>query len=133
MIVDRTDQTTRELKSNRKHKISCGLLSLMMISMGALHIAVPAPFQKTISSFLPYSLALVLLSGLCEIAGGIGIQIPKTRKLAAYGLIALYIAVFPANVNMAIHSSQFGSPWILWLRLPFQIPLIWWAWTCRLP
>ena len=77
---------------------------------------------------------LVYMSGVAELAGGIGLVVPwpKLRRAAAWGIIALLVAVFPANVNMAInHISPAGmhlSPFALWARLPFQALFIAWAW-----
>jgi uncharacterized membrane protein len=72
-----------------------------------------------------FSLALVLISGAFEILGGIGLLVPRFRRAAGIGLVALYVAVFPANVNMALHHVSLDgvttlSPVLLWARLPFQ-------------
>jgi uncharacterized membrane protein len=81
--------------------------------------------------FLPWPKVLVEISGVAEIAGGIGLLLPKFRRAAAYGLVALLIAVFPANVYIAVahvpFSGLMGASWAQWLRLPLQIPLILWA------
>ncbi len=78
---------------------------------------------------LPNPLLLVRLSGACEIAGGFGLLIPRLRKPAAWGLIALLIAVFPANVYMAVAPDKFtdlkAPAWVWWLRLPLQAVFIW--------
>ncbi len=80
---------------------------------------------------LPWPLALVYLSGAAEIAGGLGVLWPQTRKIAALGLIVLLIAVFPANIYAALHGMQIGGrvipPWLLWARLPLQALLIAWV------
>lgn len=111
--------------------IFCIILAAFMISAGIYHFVNPRPFVKIVPSFLPYPLALVYISGFFEIAGGVGLLIPQTRTAAAWGLIALLIAVFPANVNMAVNQISFGttphSPIMLWLRLPLQALLILWA------
>jgi uncharacterized membrane protein len=108
------------------------LLSMLMILAGVYHFKKPAPFIKIVPAYLPYPRALVLISGFFEILGGIGLLIPQTRVAAAWGLIALFIAVFPANINMAIHHISPGNktvkPVYLWLRLPLQVVLIAWAW-----
>jgi uncharacterized membrane protein len=104
------------------------LLAVAMIYVGVLHFARPGGFVTIVPSYLPAPLTLVLVSGFFEVLGGIGLLVPRVRRAASYGLVALYIAVFPANVNMAVHHLPFGdSPtpeWLLLLRLPLQIVLI---------
>ena len=104
------------------------LLALAMIYVGVLHFARPSGFVSIVPSYLPAPLALVLVSGFFEILGGAGLLVPRVRQAASYGLVALYIAVFPANVNMAVHHLPFGdSPtpeWLLLARLPLQLVLI---------
>lgn len=75
---------------------------------------------------------LVYVSGLFEILGGIGMLVSRTRKIAGWGLIALLIAVFPANISMALKASRFPHipELLLWLRLPLQPVLIFWVWKC---
>jgi len=104
------------------------LMGLMYIAGGIYHFVQPRFYIKMIRNFLPYPAFIVYLSGVIEILLGIGICIPATRSLAAYGVILLLIAIFPANINMAWHADQWKySPIILWLRLPLQFLLIWWA------
>jgi len=79
------------------------LLAVAMVVVGALHFVRPKPFIRIVPAALPNPRALVLVSGFFEIAGGVGLLLPPTQHVAAWGLIALYVAVFPANVNMAIH------------------------------
>ncbi len=112
------------------------LLAGAMVAIGVAHFVDPAPFEAIVPSFLPAPRALVLISGFFEILGGLGLLIARTRRLASFGLIALYIAVFPANLNMAIHQIQIGAaplpPAFLWGRLPFQLLFIAWAyWVGR--
>jgi uncharacterized membrane protein len=77
---------------------------------------------------------MVYISGAAEIAGGFGLLLPRVRRLAAWGLVALLIAVFPANIYMALDHVQITtnplSPWVLWSRLPLQFLLIWWILSC---
>ena len=112
------------------------LLSGLMIMVGVMHFANPDPFVKIMPGYLPWHLELVYLSGVFEILGGVGLLVPKTRRLAAWGLIALYVAVFPANVNMAVNNIALGdvpNPLMAWARLPLQLVLIAWAWRYTRP
>lgn len=108
------------------------VLGAAMIFVGALHFVQPGPFVTMIPAGLPAPLALVYISGVAEIAGGVGLFVPRLRRAASWGLIALYIAVFPANVNMAVHELPLGdqriSTFALWARLPLQLVFIAWAW-----
>ena len=129
--------TTPALLLNRKLKamwktLSRYLLSAMMVAAGILHFVSPDKFAKIVPEWLPAPKALVLVSGFFEIAGGLGLLMKQTRTAAAWGLAALFAAVFPANVNMALHKIYTDNPWILWGRLPFQGILIAWAyWFTR--
>jgi uncharacterized membrane protein len=108
------------------------LLAAAMSAIGVLHFVRPDPFVQIVPRALPAPLMLVYISGFFEIAGGVGLLVPLTARWAAWGLIALYLAVFPANINMAIHHISPGPTplptWALWGRLPFQAVLIAWAW-----
>ncbi len=96
---------------------------------GVAHFRNPKFFLKIVPPWLPYPQLMVDLSGIAEIVCGIGLLFPQTRPWAAWGIIALLITVFPANVYM-LTSGKFSSipEWFLWLRLPLQAVLIWWAW-----
>jgi uncharacterized membrane protein len=113
-----------------------GVLAVCMVVAGVLHFAQSDPFIRIVPDFLPAPAALVYISGAIEILLGIGLLVPATRQLAAWGLVALFIAVFPANLNMAInHIKIAGIPdawWFQAIRLPFQFVLIAWAyWYTR--
>jgi len=103
------------------------------LSLGAdpLHFLSPEPYVGMMPAMLPAPVTLVYVSGVAEILGGLGLILPATRRLAAWGLIALFIAVFPANLNMAVNHLPLGTrplpSWALWGRLPLQLVLIWWA------
>jgi uncharacterized membrane protein len=107
------------------------LLAVFVITAGILHLVTPAPFVRIMPPYLPYHLELVYISGCFEILGGIGLLLPPVSRAAAWGLIALFIAVFPANINMAINHIHLDgiphSPFLYWARLPFQLVLIAWA------
>lgn len=118
--------------------IALWTLALAMMSVGVLHFVRPTPFVRIVPKFLPAPLALVYISGLCEIAGGVGLLIPETRVAAAWSLIALYIAVFPANIYMVTHNISLDPKkpiprWVLWARLPFQFLFMAWAYWFTLP
>ncbi len=86
-------------------------------------------YEAIVPPLLPNPHAIVQGSGACEILGGIGVLLPATRVAAAWGLIALLVAVFPANIFMATEAARFRSvapAWSLWARLPLQFVLIWW-------
>jgi uncharacterized membrane protein len=108
-----------------------------MATVGALHFAAPDGFVRIVPAWLPAPLGLVYASGLFEILGGLGLLVPRTRRAASLGLVALYVAVFPANVNMAVNRIALDGVhqlpvWALWLRLPFQALFIAWAlWAGR--
>lgn len=108
------------------------LLSLFLITAGTFHFVTPEPFVRIVPDYLPAHRALVYISGFFEILGGIGLLVPPVRQAAAWGVVALFIAVFPANVNMAINDIVLDGiphqPLLYWLRLPFQGVLIAWAW-----
>jgi uncharacterized membrane protein len=105
------------------------LLSVVFITAGTLHFLRPETYEQIIPGYLPAHRELVLVSGAAEIAGGLGIAFSQTRRAAGVWLVALLVAVFPANVNMTLHPEQFRSiaPALLWARLPLQGLLIWWA------
>ncbi|MBA3444281.1 MAG: DoxX family membrane protein [Gemmatimonadales bacterium] len=109
----------------------------LFICTGTLHFVAPAYLITIVPSYLPAPGVLVALSGVAEIAGGVGVMIPRTQRVAAIGLVLLLVAVFPANVEMLRLARGRGGPaWVeavLWLRLPLQALLIWWAWLFTQP
>ena len=101
-------------------------LSVSFIIVGVLHFTHASIFVGIMPPYLPWHLELVWLSGVFEILGGVGILIPAVRVFSAWGLLTLLVAVFPANIHMAVNGvfidvplpqSQVG----LWLRLPMQL------------
>lgn len=90
-----------------------------------------------IPQYLPAPKVLNVISGVAEIAGGIGVLFPQTRRYAGVGLIALLIAVFPANLHMAINEitppgMDDLEPWMAWVRLPFQLVFLYWVYIVTL-
>lgn len=110
------------------------LVGIFFIVAGVFHFVRPAPYVAMMPPWLPQPGLLVAVSGLAEIAGGGGVLIGRFRRMAAWGLIALLLAVFPANLHIALHGwpgTEFPR-WILWLRLPFQVLFIWLVYRCCL-
>lgn len=117
---------------NRRKEILRGVLAVCIIVVGITHFIRPEQYARIVPPQLPYPFELVYISGFFEILGGIGLLIPYVSVAAAWGLIALFIAVFPANINQAINNIPIdGIPHhqaLYWARLPFQAVLIAWAW-----
>lgn len=110
------------------------LFALFFVAAGVNHFINPAFYENIMPPYLPWHYALVIISGIAEVALGIGLLIPKTSRYAAWGLILLLIAIFPANIHMATHPELYPNipPIALWLRLPLQVLLILWAyWYTR--
>ncbi len=106
------------------------LLAGFFVAAGVAHFVVPDFFVRAMPPYLPWHLPLVYVSGVCEVVLGVLVLIPRTRRLAAWGMIALLVAVFPANVHMALNPELFPilPPAAMWVRLPLQGVLIAWAW-----
>ena len=105
------------------------VFGISFVLAGINHFRSPAMYMKIMPPYLPWHRPLVLLSGVFEIALGALLLIPRSSRLAAWGLIALLIAIFPANVYLYQHQEIFPGPPVLHLlRLPLQAVLIWWAW-----
>lgn len=117
--------------------VARGAVGLLFLTSGALHFLRPQPFIHIVPPWLPSPRLLVYLSGLFEILGAIALQVSLLRTIAGWGLIALLVAVFPANIFMLTNHPYIGeiavSPWILWLRLPLQFALIYLVWWCSRP
>jgi uncharacterized membrane protein len=123
---------------NKLRTLSWVLIGAIFILAGANHLRAPESYLLIMPPYLPWPMALILVSGLAEMAGGLGMLIPATRRLAGIGLIVLLIAVFPANLSMAMHQIQLPHLEVpialLWVRLPLQVLLIAWVWwTIRSP
>lgn len=113
------------------------LLAGFFCYAGYLHFKIPEPFVRIVPPFLPWPYGMVWLSGLFEILGGLGILIPSVQFIAGWGLVALLLAVYPANIYMALSGVKiFGFPkerWMAWARLPLQFVLIYAViWACDL-
>ena len=117
------------------------MLAAVLLTAGVMHFANPWFFVQIMPPYLPWHWELVYLSGVIEIALGVLLLVPATQRLAAWGAIALFIAVFPANLHMAMANVQFDPPPTMgqpsqtaaWMRLPLQLVLIAWAWWYTRP
>jgi len=111
-------------------------LALFFIVAGAAHFITPAPYLVIVPSYFPWPAAMVTLSGVAEIMGGVGVCFLSTRRAAGWWLIALLIAVFPANIHAISTGMIIGGhalpAWILWARLPFQLLFIVWVYRACL-
>jgi len=106
------------------------LLSVIYIGFGCLHLARPHGFLAIMPPAIPYPLQVVLFTGACEVAGGLGLLIPWTRKAAGIGLAAYAVCVYPANIQHAVNfmTSGAGLGWAYHgPRLLFQPVIVWWC------
>ncbi len=112
-------------------KVSLIIMSIFYIVAGINHFINPAFYKKIMPSYIPWHIQFIYTSGILEIVFGILIIPSVTRKAAAWGIIILLVAIFPANVYMATNNWDEDNPnlWILILRLPLQFLLIWWAYS----
>jgi uncharacterized membrane protein len=111
------------------------LLAVFFITAGANHFRTPDLYLGMMPPWLPRPLVLVQVCGVAQILGGIGVLVTATRWFSGWGLIVLLIAVFPANLHVALQGHMQGfdfSPVMLWLRLPLQLVLISWVWWTTL-
>ena len=118
------------LRSSRARAVSRVVLAALFAAAGILHFATPGFYLRIMPLYVPFPLAAVWISGAAEIAGGLGLLVPRLRRWAAIGLILLLAAVFPANLHMALNPERFAnlSPLLLWLRLAMQPLLMAWVW-----
>jgi uncharacterized membrane protein len=116
--------------------LSRNLLGFFFIVAGANHFRSPQPYLDIMPDYLPAHKELVAISGLAEIAGGLGVLLPSTRRAAGLGLILLLLAVYPANIYALQNGMElFGKAvprWLLWARLPFQVFFLWWVYKACL-
>lgn len=111
------------------------IMGVAYMVAGLVHFLFTPAYSRIVPSYLPAHRTLVLISGAAEVAGGLGLLVPENRagqprRAAAWGIVLLLLAVFPANITLVAEHSRFPSVplWAAWLRLPLQLPLLWWAW-----
>ena len=106
------------------------LFGPFFVFAGVMHFVVPRTYEAIVPDYLPAHRELVAVSGVAEIAGGLGVLHPRTRRLASWWSIATLVAVFPANLHMALHPDRYKVPGgraALYARLPVQLLFIAWA------
>ena len=106
----------------------------MFAITGILHFTHTKKFAQMIPPFIPLPELMVYISGFFEILGAIGLLIAQYQRQAAFGLVLLLIAVFPANIYIAVKNIQLGGIFsnqiLQWVRIPFQGIFIWWVLWC---
>ncbi len=105
------------------------IIGALFVAAGALHFRNPRMYEAIELPYIPAHREIVYVSGFFEMLGGLGLLLPRTRIAASYGLIALLLAVFPANVYMATDAERFAEvapALVFFARLPLQFALIWW-------
>src|SRR5580704_19263781 len=131
--ADASMETGAAPEASRGRRRGAKLLGLAFLGAGLNHFAMPRPYRRIVPPGLGDwvdSGTVVTLSGVAEIAGGLGVLAPRTRRLAGLWLIALLAAVFPANLHMARNPQEFRRipRWALYARLPLQPLLARWVW-----
>jgi uncharacterized membrane protein len=118
------------------------LMGLSYVGAGLMHFLFPRVYEQVVPPLFPRPLGLVYLSGVAEVLLGVGVLFERTRRVSAWGLVALLLAVFPANVHMAVSDLELeGVPdpmrdppdAALYARLPLQAVLVLWAWWYTRP
>ncbi|HEX8318227.1 DoxX family protein [Longimicrobium sp.] len=108
------------------------VLAAIFVVAGVLHFAITDMYVRVMPPYLPWPRELVMVSGVCQVAGGVGLCMPRLRRAAGWGLVLLLVAVWPANLQMYADARASGDPllgvMLLLLRLPLQLVLIWWVW-----
>jgi uncharacterized membrane protein len=113
--------------------VAAYLLAAVLVTTGTWHFASPHGFESIVPKFLGAPWVWVAVSGVVELSCALGLVIARTRRLAGWACAVLFVAVFPANVQMAVDALRgHGSVFIAVARLPLQIPLVLWAvWIAR--
>jgi uncharacterized membrane protein len=117
--------------------VGLGIAAVFYLAAGIFHFIKTDFYLRIMPPYIPWHQAMVTISGVLEILGGVGLLVPRTRRIAAWGLLALLIAVFPANIYVATNPIDAGAasiaPVLRWGRLPLQLLLGWWLLWCTRP
>jgi len=124
-----------KLPASRAKTIALLGLAVFFINIGIDHFVNPDFYLNIMPSYLPLHLEAVYISGFFEIVGGVCVLIPRLRSAAGWGLVALLIAVYPANIYMALNPELFPdiALSLLYIRLPMQFIFIYWAYSVTRP
>ncbi|CAN5802863.1 membrane protein [soil metagenome] len=120
---------------SRLRRLLLAGLVLLMTGSGIVHLRKPDLYTPIVPRVLGHAEFFVFWSGILEIVAGALLLIPRTRRWGAALTMAILVAVYPANIQMALDGPRSGGGWflgselMLWLRLPIQPLLVWWAWT----
>jgi uncharacterized membrane protein len=121
-------------------RLSQRLLAGFFVFAGTMHFVRPKYYEAIMPPYVPRHREVVAVSGAAEIAGGVAVIPKATRPYAGLWLVALLVAVFPANLHMALHPDEIRGldqrrirPWMLWARLPLQPLMMLWAWRATRP
>ncbi|WP_263357770.1 DoxX family protein [Acidicapsa ligni] len=120
---------------SRGYYVGLVVMGLFYVVSGLNHFRNLQAYLPIMPPYIPWPGMMIYISGAAEILGGIGVLMPdglvfpRTRAFAAWGIVALLIAVSPVHINMCIHPENFPQIplWVIWVRLPLQLPLIAWA------
>jgi uncharacterized membrane protein len=117
------------LADGMRSPFSILLLSIFFIAAGVNHFLNPQPYLAMMPPALPFPEALNFISGAAEVLGGLGVLMHRFRRAAGVGLMILLLAIFPANIHVAMHgwAGVDLAPWVLWARLPFQVLFMVWV------
>ena len=114
---------------SRWRRASPYLLAGLLTVTGSLHFIAPKPYAEIVPEQLPSPYGLVYASGVAELLCAAGLAVPRTRRVTGWATALLFVAVFPANVKMALDSTGRSTLYQVgvWARLPVQVPLVVWA------
>ncbi len=119
---------------SRWHGLAVVVLGAFFVAAGVNHFVNPDFYRPMMPTYLPAPMMLIYVSGFFEVLGGAGVLVPRLRRIAGWGLVALLIAVFPAHVHMVQNPESFEEIpyWGLVVRMPLQLLLIGWVWFATL-
>lgn len=120
------------MRRRRRPDLATRLLGPFFIGAGTLHFLKPRAYEAIVPPYVPRPREAVAASGVAEIAGGVAVLAGGREQLARWWLTALLVAVFPANLHMALHPEELPElripRWMLWARLPLQAVFLAWVW-----